>query len=88
MSPHTSDFSGDIISPITSPPATPLSVHDIIDQAQQQQTDLSHRSSSLHNVLRRRTISSSIRSQRDDTMGSAVEEEHVVSVNCINVNCL
>ncbi|XP_003424599.1 KAT8 regulatory NSL complex subunit 1 isoform X2 [Nasonia vitripennis] len=76
MSPHASDFGGDItMSPITSPPATPSNVHDS-EHSQQQQTETHHRSGSLQNALRRRTMSSSARSQKDEANNSVIEEEH------------
>ncbi|KOX77327.1 KAT8 regulatory NSL complex subunit 1 [Melipona quadrifasciata] len=49
MSPHASDFGGDIMSPITSPPATP----QVQESEHQHNSDNLHRSSALQNALRR-----------------------------------
>jgi hypothetical protein len=82
MSPHASDFGGDTMSPITSPPATPSNAHDGGEHQQQQQqppTESHHRSGSLQNALRRRTMSSSTRSQKEESAASSFnEEEHEV----------
>lgn len=71
MSPHPSDFGGDVTSPITSPPATPLQSHDT-DSQQSQNLD---RSSSL---FRRRT-NSSVRTGREETSTCLTEDDKEVS---------
>ncbi|XP_046430731.1 KAT8 regulatory NSL complex subunit 1 isoform X2 [Neodiprion fabricii] len=75
MSPQPSEFGGDVVSPITSPPATPLMPQDSENQ-QQQLLDM-HRPSALQNSFRRRTISSS-RPSRDETVGSLPEDDNEV----------
>ncbi|KAK2583815.1 hypothetical protein KPH14_009713 [Odynerus spinipes] len=65
MSPHASDFGGDIMSPITSPPATPLQVQDT--EHQQQNLD-SHR----------RRAMSVLRIGKDDVGTSYNEDENEI----------
>lgn len=72
MSPHASDFGGDMMSPITSPPATPQ-----IQDAEQHNLDNAHRSSALQNALRRRTTPT-LRLGKDDTSTSINEDENEV----------
>ncbi|XP_015592058.1 KAT8 regulatory NSL complex subunit 1 isoform X2 [Cephus cinctus] len=71
MSPHASDFGGDVASPITSPPATPSILQDA-----EHHTD-PNRPSALQNAFRRRTISSS-RMARDEMGTSFTEDENEV----------
>ncbi|XP_066600627.1 KAT8 regulatory NSL complex subunit 1 [Prorops nasuta] len=71
MSPHASDFSGDVISPVMSPAA--LSVIQDIDQ-KQQNLESPQRSSVLNNVFRRRPVSN-LRCGRDDISGIWCNEE-------------
>ncbi|XP_076248827.1 non-specific lethal 1 isoform X2 [Calliopsis andreniformis] len=71
MSPHASDFGGDMMSPITSPPATPSQ-----DSEHQHNSD-THRSSALQNALRRRTTPT-LRIGKDDTITSANEDENEI----------
>lgn len=68
MSPHMSDFGGDTMSPITTPPATPLNVYD--EQSQPETTH--HRSGSQQNANRRRP---STRSLKEDTFTIASVNE-------------
>lgn len=65
MSPHASDFGGDVMSPITSPPATPLQVQET--EHQQQNLD-SHR----------RRAMSVLRIGKDDVGTSYNEDENEV----------
>ncbi|EFN75643.1 KAT8 regulatory NSL complex subunit 1 [Harpegnathos saltator] len=82
MSPHAaSDLSGDVISPITSPPATPSQVQDTEHPASSLD---SHRPTALQNALRRRVIpastAASLRLGRDDATAVAfTEDENEVS---------
>lgn len=71
MSPHASDFGGDMMSPITSPPATPSQ-----DPEHQHNLD-AHRSSALQNALRRRTTPT-LRIGKDDTSNATNEDENEV----------
>ena len=73
MSPHASDFGGDIMSPITSPPATP----QVQESEHQHNSDNMHRSSALQNALRRRTTPT-LRVGKDDTSTSINEDENEV----------
>lgn len=73
MSPHASDFGGDIMSPITSPPATP----QVQDSEHQHNSDNMHRSSALQNAFRRRTMPS-LRVGKDDTSASINEDDNEV----------
>lgn len=68
MSPHTSDFGGDTMSPITTPPATPLNVYD--EQSQSEITH--HRSGSQQNATRRRP---STRSLKEETLAPTTVNE-------------
>ncbi|KAL6429716.1 hypothetical protein ACFW04_007552 [Cataglyphis niger] len=74
MSPHaSSDFGGDVISPFTSPPATPSQVQDI-----EQPSGLdSHRPSALQNSLRRRTMPA-LRLGKDDAVAAFTEDENEI----------
>ncbi|XP_012254345.2 KAT8 regulatory NSL complex subunit 1 isoform X2 [Athalia rosae] len=74
MSPQPSEFGGDVVSPITSPPATPLNPQDSDNQ---QQFSEVHRSSALQNSFRRRTISAS-RPSRDEIGGVLPEDDNEV----------
>lgn len=65
MSPHASDFGGDVMSPITSPPATPLQVQET--EHQQQNLD-SHR----------RRAMSVLRIGKDDVGTSYNEDENEI----------
>ncbi|XP_046818997.1 KAT8 regulatory NSL complex subunit 1 isoform X2 [Vespa crabro] len=65
MSPHASDFGGDVMSPITSPPATPLQVQET--EHQQQNLDSN----------RRRAISV-LRIGKDDVGTSYNEDENEI----------
>ncbi|XP_014473264.1 PREDICTED: KAT8 regulatory NSL complex subunit 1 [Dinoponera quadriceps] len=71
MSPHASDLSGDVISPITSPPATPS------QQDTEHPSSLdSHRPTALQNALRRRAMpASTLRLGRDDVAFTEDENE-------------
>ncbi|XP_076763735.1 non-specific lethal 1 [Xylocopa sonorina] len=73
MSPHASDFGGDTMSPITSPPATP----QIQESEHQHNSDTAHRSSALQNALRRRTTPT-LRVGKDDTGITANEDENEI----------
>ncbi|CAK9797138.1 KAT8 regulatory NSL complex subunit 1 [Anthophora quadrimaculata] len=73
MSPHASDFGGDIMSPITSPPATP----QVQDTEHQHNSDNSHRSSALQNPLRRRTTPT-FKVGRDDISSLMNEDENEI----------
>ncbi|XP_057330219.1 uncharacterized protein LOC130670753 isoform X2 [Microplitis mediator] len=72
MSPHPSEL-GDVTSPLTSPPATPMSAHD----TEHHNTLDSHRNSSLQYAIRRRTISS-IRTGKEEIGCSNVEDDNEV----------
>lgn len=80
MSPHASDLSGDVISPITSPPATPSHVQDT-EHPQPSSLD-SQRPSALQNALRRRAMpvasTATLRLGRDDTAVAFTEDENEV----------
>ncbi|XP_076663793.1 non-specific lethal 1 [Andrena cerasifolii] len=73
MSPHASDFGGDMMSPITSPPATPSQVQD----PEHQHNSDTNRSSALQNALRRRTTPT-LRIGRDETGTSVNEDENEI----------
>jgi len=76
MSPHaSSDFGGDVMSPLTSPPATPSQVQDTEPSGLD-----SHRSSALQNSLRRRTMPA-LRLGKDDTAATTTftEDENEVT---------
>lgn len=73
MSPHASDFGGDIMSPITSPPATP----QVQESEHQHNSDNLHRTSALQNALRRRTTPM-LRVGKDDTSTSINEDENEI----------
>ncbi|XP_026673161.1 uncharacterized protein LOC108629422 isoform X2 [Ceratina calcarata] len=73
MSPHASDFGGDTMSPITSPPATP----QIQDPEHQHNSDHAHRSSALQNALRRRATPT-FRVAKDETNISVNEDENEI----------
>lgn len=73
MSPHASDFGGDMMSPITSPPATP----QVQDSEHQHNSDNMHRSSALQNAIRRRATPT-LRIGKDDTNISINEDENEV----------
>ncbi|XP_076170383.1 non-specific lethal 1 isoform X1 [Ptiloglossa arizonensis] len=75
MSPHASDFGGDMMSPITSPPATPSQIQDSEHQ-QNSDTSRSH-TSALQNALRRRTTPT-LRLGKDDTSTSVNEDENEI----------
>lgn len=76
MSPHaSSDFGGDVTSPITSPPATPSQVQDIELSGLD-----SHRSSALQNSLRRRTMPA-LRLGKDDATAAFTEDYNEVSTS-------
>ncbi|XP_058808683.1 KAT8 regulatory NSL complex subunit 1, partial [Phymastichus coffea] len=70
MSPHASDFGGDTMSPITSPPATPSTPQDT------EHSETYHRQTSLQNALRRRTMSSSTSRLQREESNTSVTEEH------------
>ncbi|EFN65269.1 Uncharacterized protein KIAA1267 [Camponotus floridanus] len=74
MSPHaSSDFGGDVVSPFTSPPATPSQVQDT-----EQSSGLdSHRPSALQNSLRRRTMPA-LRLGKDDAAVVFTEDENEI----------
>lgn len=74
MSPHASDFSGDMISPITSPPATPSQVQDT-ENLQPSNLD-SHQPSALQNTFRRRTMHT-LRLGRVDAVAFTEDENEV-----------
>lgn len=70
MSPHaSSDFGGDMMSPFTSPPATPSQVRDTETSGLD-----SHRPSALQNSLRRRTMSA-LKLGKDDAATTAFAED-------------
>lgn len=70
MSPHaSSDFGGDMMSPFTSPPATPSQVQDTETSGLD-----SHRPSALQNSLRRRTMSA-LKLGKDDAATTAFAED-------------
>lgn len=74
MSPHaSSDFGGDVTSPITSPPATPSQVQDTESSGLD-----SHRPSALQNSLRRRTMPA-LRLGKDDATVAFTEDDNEVS---------
>ncbi|XP_018341579.1 PREDICTED: uncharacterized protein LOC108748081 [Trachymyrmex septentrionalis] len=73
MSPHaSSDFGGNVTSPITSPPATPSQVQDTESSGLD-----SHRSSTLQNSLRRRTMPS-LRLGKDDATVAFTEDDNEI----------
>ncbi|KAM0736530.1 KAT8 regulatory NSL complex subunit 1 [Formica fusca] len=74
MSPHaSSDFGGDVVSPFTSPPATPSQVQDT-----EQPSGLdSHRPSALQNSFRRRTMPA-LRLGKDDAVAAFTEDENEI----------
>ncbi|XP_011703559.1 PREDICTED: KAT8 regulatory NSL complex subunit 1 [Wasmannia auropunctata] len=73
LSPHaSSDFGGDVTSPITSPPATPSQVQDTESSGLD-----SHRSSALQNSLRRRTMPA-LRLGRDDATAAFTEDDNEI----------
>ncbi|XP_039311097.1 KAT8 regulatory NSL complex subunit 1 [Solenopsis invicta] len=73
MSPHaSSDFGGDVTSPITSPPATPSQVQDTEPSGLD-----SHRPSALQNSLRRRTMPT-LRLGKDDATATFTEDENEI----------
>lgn len=73
MSPQASDFGGDTVSPITSPPATPQF------QDSEMQQNIDSRQSSFSNVLRRRTISTTLKLGKDEpTLCMHSEDENEV----------
>lgn len=78
MSPHASDLSGDMMSPITSPPATPSQMQDT-EHLQPSSLD-SHRPSALQNALRRRAMPA-LRLGRDDAAVAFTEDENEVRKN-------
>lgn len=67
MSPHASECGGDTMSPLTSPPATP-----------NMQECENSQSNSLQITLRRRTLASVIRMQKDEPTNVINDEEHEV----------
>ncbi|XP_078033791.1 non-specific lethal 1 [Augochlora pura] len=73
MSPHASDFGGDMMSPITSPPATPSQVQD----SEHQHNSDTHRSSAFQNALRRR-VTPTLRLGKEDTSTSVIEDENEI----------
>lgn len=76
MSPHaSSDFGGDVMSPLTSPPATPSQMQDTEPSGLD-----SHRSSALQNSLRRRTMPA-LRLGKDDAATAFTEDENEVTYN-------
>lgn len=77
MSPQPSEFGGDVISPMTSPPATPLNPQE--SESQQQILDI-NRPSVLQNTFRRRTISAS-RPSRDETGSFLPDDDNEVGKN-------
>lgn len=83
MSPHASDFGGDMMSPITSPPATPSQVQD----SEHQHNSDTHRSSALQNAFRRRTTPT-LRLGKDDTSTSVNEDENEVLFLFVHVKCM
>jgi len=79
MSPHaSSDFGGDVTSPITSPPATPSQVQDTESSGLD-----SHRPSALQNSLRRRTMPA-LRLGKDDTTAAFTEDDNEVCIVTIS----
>ncbi|XP_012228213.1 uncharacterized protein nsl1 isoform X2 [Linepithema humile] len=73
MSPHaSSDFGGDVMSPLTSPPATPSQMQDTEPSGLD-----SHRSSALQNSIRRRTMPA-LRLGKDDTTAAFTEDENEI----------
>lgn len=84
MSPHaSSDFGGDMISPFTSPPATPSQVQDT-----EQSSGLdSHRPSALQNSFRRRTMPA-LRLGKDDSAVAFTEDENEVMHNKRLIYCV
>ncbi|XP_044584507.1 uncharacterized protein LOC123265005 isoform X1 [Cotesia glomerata] len=71
MSPHPSEL-GDVTSPLTSPPATPMSSHDA-----DHPNTLDSQRNSLQNAIRRRTISSA-RTCREEASSTNPEEDSEV----------
>jgi len=75
MSPHaSSEFGGDVISPLTSPPATPS--QDTTEHLQQSSGLDPHRSSALQNSFRRRTMP--LKLGKDDATSAFTEDENEV----------
>ncbi|XP_076658901.1 non-specific lethal 1 isoform X1 [Halictus rubicundus] len=72
MSPHASDFGGDTMSPITSPPATPSQIQD----PEHQHSD-TQRSSAFQNALRRRSTPT-LRLGKDEIGTSVIEDENEI----------
>ena len=68
MSPHTSDFGGDVTSPMTSPPATPLQAQDLENQ----------QNSNFDKSLFRRRTNSSLRTGKEETSTCTNEDENEV----------
>ncbi|KMQ93921.1 mll1 mll complex subunit [Lasius niger] len=81
MSPHaSSDFGGDVVSPFTSPPATPSQVQDT-----EQPSGLdSHRPSALQNSLRRRTMPA-LRFAKDDAATAFTEDENELKIFFVQI---
>ena len=77
MSPHTSEFGGDTVSPFTSPPATPSNSHDMNDQ--QLLSTETMRPTTFHNAMRRRTFSQSARSAPVSTAILTKEETSLIN---------
>ncbi|KZC06861.1 PREDICTED: uncharacterized protein LOC107195137 [Dufourea novaeangliae] len=73
MSPHASDFGGDVMSPVTSPPATPSQVQD----SENQHNSDTQRTSALQNALRRRTTPT-LRLGKDDMSTLVNEDENEI----------
>lgn len=84
MSPHVSDFGGDIMSPIMSPPATPSQIQDT-EHIQPASLD-SHRTSALQNAFRRRNNIPTLKLGKDDTTAVFIEDENEVILNCNNTS--
>jgi len=81
MSPHaSSDFGGDVTSPITSPPATPSQVQDTESSGLD-----SHRPSALQNSLRRRTMPT-LRLGKDDATAAFTEDDNEVSTHSNDIS--
>ncbi|KAH0952245.1 hypothetical protein HN011_003549 [Eciton burchellii] len=75
MSPHaSSEFGGDVISPLTSPPATPS--QDTTEHLQQSSGLDPHRSSALQNSFRRRTMP--LKLGKDDATTAFIEDENEI----------
>jgi len=74
MSPHaSSEFGGDVISPLTSPPATPSQDTEHLQQSSGLDP---HRSSALQNSFRRRTMP--LKLGKDDATTAFTEDENEV----------